>query len=117
MWKTSLAAIAALSFAPLPAEAWINQSGMIVTPTGPATFEVPWRGRSSVRSFWCAAGEYVERRLNLPGNTRIYRTSSVPRHAGQSMRFSLSPSNAQPTGLAVIGSPAGLSAAHARTFC
>ncbi|NND40758.1 MAG: hypothetical protein EX266_03995 [Rhodobacteraceae bacterium] len=118
MWKAPIAAaLAALLFSPAHAADWISEDGFVVHQTGPASFEVPWRGRSAVRDFWCAAGSYVRYELNLPGTTRVYRTSAVPRRSGQAMRFSLSPANAQPTGLAVIGSPKGLRAAHAVTFC
>ena len=116
MWKPILT-VATLALAPQSARAWIASNGLVVTPRSPTTFEVPWRGRSSIRAFWCAAGDYVKRDLNLRGTTRIYRTSPVPRHAGQSLRFSLTPENAQHSGLAVIGSPLGLRAGHARTFC
>lgn len=116
MWKV-FCLTCSLALVPLAADAWITNRGQIVEPRGSGAFEVAWRGRSAVRDFWCAAGEYVERELLLPGRTKIYRTSRVPRHAGESMSFSLSPQNAMSTGLAVIGSPPGLSAAHARTFC
>ena len=88
-----------MRLSPAHAADWISEDGFVVHQTGPASFEVPWRGRSAVRDFWCAAGSYVRYELNLPGTTRVYRTSAVPRRSGQAMQFSLSPANAQPTGL------------------
>ena len=109
-----------LALAPLAAQsqvADIARNGLFVTRTGPDSFAIPYRGRSGPRDFWCAAGDYVRFDLNMPGTTRIYRTSPLPRRAGKGVSFSLSPTNAQSTGLAVIGSPRGLSASHALLQC
>lgn len=111
-----LSAIASAVF-PAAASAWIASNGLIVKPTGQTSFEVPYRGKSGARDFWCAAGDYVRSELNLPGNTRIYRTSPVPRRSGQGIRFSLSPEGAQPSGLAVLGGHRSISAVHAVTLC
>ena len=111
--------LAAMMVASLPnvASAWIAGNGLIVRPTGQATFEVPYRGLSGARDFWCAAGQYVRYELNLPGVTKIYRTSSVPRRSGQGIRFSLTPESAEPSGLAIIGGQRGISAVHAVSLC
>ena len=107
----------ALSAMPGAASAWIAGNGLIVKPTGTATFDIPYRGRSGPRDFWCAAGDYVRYELNLPGITRIYRTSSVPRRSGQGISFSLSSDSAQPSGLAIIGGHRGIRAVHAQSLC
>ena len=114
---TIFAAALALSAMPGTAFAWIASNGLIVKPTGEASFEVPYRGESGQSEFWCAAGDYVRRALHLPGNTRIYRTSSVPRRAGHGISFSLSSEGAQPSGLAVFGGGRGITATHARSLC
>lgn len=98
------------------ASAWIADNGLVVRPIDRTTFEVPYRGKSGPRAFWSAAGDYVVRELGLSPNTRIYRISPPPRRSGQGMTFSLSPEGAQRTGLAIIGSPLGVRAGHARAI-
>lgn len=110
----------ALALVPLAAQAQvadITRNGLFVIKTGPNSFAIPYRGRSGARDFWCAAGDYVRYELHMPGVTRIYRTSPLPRRAGKGVSFSLSPTGAQSTGLAVIGSPRGISASHALLQC
>lgn len=102
---------------PLSAAADLTIRGSVVTPTGPSSFEVPWRGRSGPRDFWCIAGEYARYDLKLPGRTRLYRTSPLPRRAGDGVTFSTSPKGAQPTGLALIGGGNSISVAHALLQC
>ena len=111
-----LAAMAA-ALMPMTVSADITRSGFVVNPINASTFEVPWRGRSGPRDFWCAAGDYVRYELNMPGNTRIYRTSGLPRRAGEGVRFSLDPAGAGRTGLALIGGGNSISAAHALLQC
>ena len=100
-----------------PASAFIAENSLIVRSTGGGTFEVPYRGLSGPRDFWCAAGDYVIRELGLPPNTRVYRTSSPPRRAGQGMTFSLSAANAKKTGLVLLSRGRGVTAGHARHLC
>ncbi|MCV6594718.1 MAG: hypothetical protein OIF48_17340 [Silicimonas sp.] len=101
-----------------PAAAFRAQNDMQVIAEG-AGFHVAYRGgRAGVSDFWCAAGDYVIRDRGQPGATRIYRTSGVPRRAGDGMRFSLSPEGAKPTGLLrPFGSKTSVSAAEARFLC
>ena len=120
MRKILLTTLVALSLAPLAAQAQvadITRNGLFVERTSADSFRIPYRGRSGARDFWCAAGDFVRFDLNLPGTTKIYRTSPPPRGAGEAITFSLSPQGARPTGLAVIGSPLGLSASHALLQC
>lgn len=109
----------ALSLALLPtaAPAWIAQNGLVVEPTGGSDFSVPYRGKSGVRDFWCAAGDYVIRELGQPPGTRIYRTSSPPRRSGQGIRFSLSSEGAKRPGLFLFSGGRSVSAGHAQGFC
>ena len=113
----ALSAVVALSLVPGTASAWIAGNGLVVTPTGQSTFEVPYRGRSGVRDFWCAAGDYVRYELGLPGNTRIFRTTPPPRAKGTGIQFSLSPDGATASGLAIIGGSKGIRALHATSLC
>ena len=99
------------------ANPWVARNGLVVRQTSQTDFEVPWRGLSAPHEFWCAAGDFAMQRLHVPGRTRLYRVSPEHRGAGEAVRFSLSPEGAQPTGIAVIGSPLGLRASHARTLC
>ena len=108
-----LTAVLAMAAIPGAASAWIAGNGLIVRPTGATTFDIPYRGRSGPRDFWCAAGDYVRYQLPRSGNTRIYRTSPLPRRSGQGISFSLSPQGAEPSGLAIIGGHRGIRALHA----
>lgn len=110
------AALAA-ALAPLTASADLTLRGDVVRPTSPSSFEVPWRGRSGPRDFWCIAGQYARYDLGLPGRTRLYRTSPLPRRAGEGVAFSTSSRGAQPTGLALIGGGNSISVAHALLQC
>ena len=100
-----------------PASAFMAQNDLVVRGTGSTSFEVPYRGLSGASDFWCAAGDYVIRELNLPVTTKIYRTSSPPRRSGQGMTFSLSSENAKRTGLILFGKSRGVSASFAREQC
>ncbi len=112
-----LAALFVSVIAALPAQAFLASNDLKVEPAEGGAFHVPYRGLSGASDFWCAAGDYVVRGLGLPPDTRIFRTSSPPRRAGQGITFSLSPENARPTGLVHFGPGKGMTAAHARQFC
>lgn len=58
-----------------PAAAFNARNGLRVERAGEATFDVPWSGRAAAAAFWCAAGDYAMRFLNVPPATRIYRYS------------------------------------------
>ena len=115
--RTLLFAAFSAAMIPLTAGADISRGGFVINPISPSTFEVPWRGRSGPRDFWCAAGDYARYELGLRGNTRLYRTSPLPRRAGQAVRFSTSSVGAQPTGLALIGGGNSISVSHALLQC
>ncbi|MBC7143472.1 MAG: hypothetical protein H5U18_15155 [Rhodobacteraceae bacterium] len=102
-----------------PASAFIAQNGLIVQPDGPASFTVPWRGKSGPADFWCAAGDYAVRKLHLAPATLIYRASEPPRRSGEGIRFTLRAEEAaSATGLAVLGARgAGLTVGFAQSFC
>ena len=105
-----------LAALPTAAPAWLAQNGLVVEPSA-GGFTVPYRGLSGARDFWCAAGDYVVRELNLPPDTMIFRTSSPPRRSGQGISFSLSPENAKKPGIVLFSGNRGVSAALAREFC
>ncbi len=111
-----LTAALLIAFTPSAAPAWIAKNGLIVEPV-PGGFEVPYRGLSAAREFWCAAGDYVVRELDLPPDTLIFRTSSPPRRSGQGIRFSLSPEGAKKPGIILLSGRRGVSASLARTMC
>ncbi|WP_375262914.1 hypothetical protein [Palleronia sp.] len=101
-----------------PAAAFIAQNGLIVAPTGSDTFHVPWTGRSGAPAYWCAADDYVVRKLHLPPpGTKIYRYDRPMRRQGEGIAFDLDPARAQPTGLLLLQGGPGFSASFARTLC
>lgn len=110
-------AIAAALVSASQAGAFMATNSLIVRATGPDSFEVPYRGLNGPGDFWCAAGDYVIRELELPADTRIYRTSSPPRRAGQGMTFSLNAQGAKKTGLVRLNRGRGVTASHARNLC
>lgn len=91
-----------------------------VQPTGPRTFSISFQSTND-NAYWCAAGDYVQRRLGLPGRTPIFRMSEPPRRSGQGLAFSLDPDGAASrTGVSVFGNsgPANsVSATIARNLC
>lgn len=101
-----------------PVQAWVATNGLSVRQVNATDFFVDYRGRSGATSFWCAAGDYVVRRLGMSPNTRVFRLSPPPRSGGQGIMFSLNPEGAQDRGVMVWGSKdAGMSAALAQTYC
>ena len=109
--------LAVLLVAASPAMAFITKNDLVVTPTGQTTFHIAYRGQAGAPAFWCAAGDYVVRKLGFSNATRIYRTSSVPRRSGHGIDFSLSPQGAKPSGLLILSRDKGVSAGHARALC
>jgi hypothetical protein len=107
--------------AAVPASWFRAVNGMWVEPETPRKFYVPWRGQPGPQVFFCAAGDYVIRRLGLPQSTRIYRLSEPPRRAGEGIWFSLDAEGAASktgvTTLANSGPANSLSAAASKSFC
>ena len=100
-----------------PAAAFRAENGLTVEPVDNSTFYIPWRGKSGAYHFWCAAGDYAIRGLNLPTSTTIYRYDAPVRQQGEGIRFGFDPTRATATGLIKLQGGAGLNAALARTFC
>ena len=115
-----LVLLAATLAAATPAHAFFSSNQMRVEATGPVTFSVSARGGNlGATDFWCAAGEYADRRLRASGSSRIWRLSEPPRRGGQPVVFSLDPTGkASRSGLVVLGPDDGsLSVAAARNQC
>jgi hypothetical protein len=110
----------ALSLA-APAWSYVAANGLLVQADGEGTFNVPFMGLSGDTDFWCAAGDYVNNFLGMPGGTRIFRLSEPPRPGGQGIRFSLSAEGAsERSGLAIFssdGPPGSVSASMAYALC
>ena len=117
--RHALAALAvAAGLGAMPVQAFVASNGLLVQRVNETDFFVPFRGRTGATSFWCAAGDFVVRSLNLPGGTRVFRLSPPPRRAGDGILFSLSAEGAQDRGVQVWGSrDAGMSASLAQTYC
>ena len=100
----SVAVAATCASAGTTSPTFIAINGNWVFATGPDSFDVPLRFITSDHGFWCAAGDYVTRKLRLPGRTPIFLTTPLPRRAGQGLAFSLSPEGAAPrTGVTIFG--------------
>lgn len=111
------AAAATLFVAGCDSSSFMAQNKLLVVPTGPTEFTVPFRGLSGDTDFWCAAGDYAIRGLGVPPATPIYRLSPPPRAGGDGIDFSLSSEGAQDPGLAILSRDLGVSASFARNFC
>lgn len=102
-----------------PATAFRTPEGLTVRPLGPDRFAVPYRGESSARAFWCAAGTYARQVLGAGPTDRIWRETAVPRRSGQPMVFAMTPgASSGKTGLVMLGRDDGsLSVAMTVQFC
>jgi hypothetical protein len=115
MIRPALILIALL--AATPASAFLARNGERVegTASGFTVLASPGQGASSS---WCAAGDFVIRRLGLSRNTRIWRMDEPPRRQGQGVRFSLSAEGAATSsGLARFPDSGSMSANSAQNLC
>lgn len=95
---------AGAAVASMPADAYRAVNGIWVFPETPDRFYIPWQGETQT-SFFCAAGDYVKRRLRASGSTSIFRISEPPRRSGEGLRFSVDPTGAASrTGVIVLQS-------------
>lgn len=116
--QTAFAVLSVLLLSTAPVAAFTASNGFRVVSDGPRSFVVPYaRGSSGDPGYWCAAGDFAVRALNLSPSTRIYRLTPPPvKNAG--MRFSLDAKGAVKSGITVFGGKdAGLSAALAQVQC
>ncbi len=115
-----LLSLAAPAFA-IPADWFRAVNGMWVQPETPRKFYVPWNGEPGPNVFFCAAGDYVIRRLGMSQGTRIFRLSEPPRRAGEGIWFTLDAEGAASrtgvTSLLTSGPENSLSAVAAKSFC
>ncbi|MFV0384709.1 hypothetical protein [Paracoccus sp. (in: a-proteobacteria)] len=94
-----------LSPLPLPAAAFIAQNDMRAGQVGPTEIAVEFRARRPDTDYWCAAGDYAQRVMDMPGKARIWRATPKPRKAGRGIVFTLDPAKkAEGAGLAQFGS-------------
>ncbi|MFC3169398.1 hypothetical protein [Paracoccus fontiphilus] len=90
---------------PLPAAAFTAQNGMTAVQTGPSEITVIHEVRRGDTAYWCAAGDFAQRAMGLPGRTPLWRASPKPRRAGHGIVFTLDPAKAAPgAGLSQFGS-------------
>ncbi|MBU3029916.1 hypothetical protein [Paracoccus marinaquae] len=90
---------------PLPAAAFTAQNGMTAMQVGPTEIAVPFDSPRQDTDYWCAAGDFAERVMKLPGKTRIWRASPKPRKAAEGILFTLDPAQkAEGAGLSHFGS-------------
>lgn len=81
---------------PQSAAAFTAQNGMTAVQTAPSEITVIHEARRDDADYWCAAGDFVQRVMGLPGRTPIWRASPKPRGAGQGIVFTLDPANQAP---------------------
>ncbi|MTD99195.1 hypothetical protein GIY56_02710 [Paracoccus sp. YIM 132242] len=90
---------------PMTAEAFTARNGMTAVQTGPAEITVIHEVRRGDTDYWCAAGDFVQRVMGAPGNTRLWRASQKPRGAGDGIVFTLDKGKAaEGAGLSQFGS-------------
>lgn len=90
---------------PVPAAAFTAQNGMTAVQTGPSGIAVIHEVKRADTDYWCAAGDFAQRALGLPGGTRLWRASPKPRRAGEGIVFTLDPGQAaDDAGLSHFGS-------------
>lgn len=90
---------------PLPAMGFMAQNGMTARQVAPTEIAVDYRARRDDVDYWCAAGEFAQHALGLPGNTRLWRASPKPREAGSGILFTLDANRrAEGAGLSQFGS-------------
>jgi hypothetical protein len=89
---------------PLPAAAFTAQNGMTAVQTAPAEITVIHEVPRGDTDYWCAAGDFAQRVMGLPGSTPIWRASPKPRRAGDGIVFTLDPAKAaEGAGLSQFG--------------
>lgn len=116
MFRNKIAAFA-LALLPTVASAGFPEAQPSFRSTQMNVFSIPYMGRSEVRDFWCAAGDYVVSELNLSPNTPIYRLTPAPRSAGSPVRFSLTKHWKTAVGAPVAPTITVLRAGDARALC
>ena len=99
-------------------------NGFIVHPLDAGRFEVIPRGNSSSKGFFCAAGDYAQRRLGEPPAARVVLLSpvgpAINNPGGRSAKFAVAPQGAaRNSSIFVNTRRAGesLTIGHARTLC
>lgn len=89
---------------PLPAAAFTAKNGMTAAQVGPTEIAVPFASGRADTSYWCAAGDFAERAMGLPGKTRMWRATPQPRKAGLGIVFTLDPAKqAEGAGISDFG--------------
>ena len=123
MRRLVIAAILASAIA-IPADSATRfraRNGLFVVPETARTFSVPFTISGDDNDFWCAAGDFVQRGLGLPGRTPIFRVTPPPRRQAQGIRFSLDAAGAAArTGVSIFsnsGPANSVSASIARNLC
>lgn len=68
---------AALMASPVPSAAWTAMNSQRVYGLSATSFEVVGRSGSTNTDYWCAAGDYARRVLDVPVSQRIYIQSGL----------------------------------------
>ena len=106
---------------PVAAQEFRASNHMTVTPLSDGSFEVSGRAELWARDFWCAAGEYGRRVLDLPVTARIAVTAPYDK-ARRTVVFGPVP-DAEPQfrvvimGLSIRNAGESLSVGQANGFC
>lgn len=81
--------IALLAGLATPVLGFNARNGMVAVQSGPTEITVDFDARRNQTDYWCAAGDFAQSVMDLPGETRIWRASPKPRKAGQGIIFTL----------------------------
>ncbi|WP_265499872.1 hypothetical protein [Paracoccus beibuensis] len=93
-----------LLLTPTPAAAFLARNGMQATDVSPTDIAVLFDSGRMDTDYWCAAGDFAQRVLDLPVTTRLWRASPQPRGAGKGILFTLAEAKkAEGAGLSQFG--------------
>lgn len=106
---------------PANAQTAFGPERLKVADTGGGAFTVSGRTDFWARGYWCAAGDYAQRRLGLPVTARLYVAQPYQR-GSRSIGFSTSDAGLSAQKLLTVGETmrtagANLSVGQARSYC
>ncbi len=123
MFRTTILALAMIIPGAAFAQDFRSSIDLTVRPTGKVSFEVFGTQSSQDKSYWCAASEYVKKRLGNPARTRITVVAakgSLPsgkRNVGFTIAADAAKGQASSTSISVRNVGTNISLGLAEQFC